>query len=76
MVINIKSKQYYLWRAVDKEGQVLDILMQSRRNESAAEKFFRKLLKPVGFTPHVIITDKLNSYGAAKKKLLKRLDWD
>jgi putative transposase len=45
VVINIKSKQYYLWRAVDKEGQVLDILTQSRRNESAAEKFFRKLLK-------------------------------
>ena len=45
VVIKIKGKQYYLWRAVDKDGQVIDILMQSRRNEAAANKFFRKLLK-------------------------------
>lgn len=74
VVIKIKGQQYYLWRAVDKEGQVLDILMQRRRNEAAADKFFRKLLKPVGFAPRVIITDKLKSYGAAKKKLLKGVE--
>jgi putative transposase len=74
VVIKIKGKQYYLWRAVDKEGQVIDILMQSRRNERAANKFFRKLLKPVGFAPRVIITDKLKSYGAAKRKLLKGVE--
>jgi putative transposase len=50
------------------------ILMQSRRNEAAAEKFFRKLLKPVGLAPRVLITDKLKSYGAAKKKILKGVD--
>ena len=61
VVIKIKGKQYYLWRAVDKEGQVLDILMQSRRNERAAEKFFHKLLKPVGFAARVLITDKLTN---------------
>jgi putative transposase len=74
VVITIKGKQYYLWRAVDKDGQVLDILMQRRRNERAANKFFRKLLKPQGFAPRVIITDKLKSYGAAKRKLLKGVE--
>ena len=74
VVIKINGKQYYLWRAVDKNGQVLDILMQSRRNEKAANKFFRKLLKPQGFAPRVVITDKLRSYGAAMKKILKGVD--
>ena len=69
--IKINGKKYYLWRAVDKNGQVIDILMQRRRNRRAAEKFFRKLLKPQGFTPRVVITDKLRSYGAAMKKVLK-----
>lgn len=55
--IKIKGKQYYLWRAVEKNGQVLDILMQSRRNAAAANKFFRTLLKSQGFSPLVIITD-------------------
>lgn len=70
VVIKIKGKQFYLWRAVDKNGQVLDILMQSRRNTAAASKFFRKLLKSERFAPRVIITDKLKSYGAAKRKIL------
>ena len=72
--IKIKGKQYYLWRAVDKDGQVLDILMQPRRNSAAAHKFFRKLLKSQGFAPRVIITDKLKSYAAAKKKVLKGVE--
>ena len=70
VVIKIKGKQFYLWRAVDKNGQVLDILMQSRRNTAAASKSFRKLLKSERFAPRVIITDKLKSYGAAKRKIL------
>ena len=74
MVIKIKGKQYYLWRAVDKNGQVIDILMQSRRNTAAATKFFRKLLKSQGFAPRVIITDKLKSYGAAKRQILKGVE--
>ena len=71
VVITIKGEQFYLWRAVDQHGTVLDILMQRRRNTAAAYRFFRKLLKSTGFSPRVIITDKLKSYGAAKKKILK-----
>jgi putative transposase len=74
VVIKINGKQYYLWRAVDAEGQVIDILMQSRRNEAAADKFFRKLLKSQKEAPRVIVTDKLKSYGAAKKKILKGVE--
>ncbi|MBV8887880.1 MAG: IS6 family transposase [Chroococcidiopsidaceae cyanobacterium CP_BM_RX_35] len=55
---------------MDSEGNVLDILMQSRRNTKAAKKFFRKLLKKQSFAPRVIVTDKLKSYGAAKREIL------
>ncbi len=74
VVITIKGEQFYLWRAVDQHGVVLDILMQRRRNTAAAKKFFRKLLKPVGFAPRVIITDKLKSYGAAKREILEGVE--
>jgi putative transposase len=57
--LRIKRRIRYLWRAVDQEGMVLDILVQSRRNKAAAKKFFRKLLKGLGYVPRVIITDKL-----------------
>ena len=59
----------YLWRAVDCEGDVLDILLQSRRNKKAALKLIRKLLKKQGFVPDTIVTDKLPSYSAALKNL-------
>ncbi len=72
--VKINGKKYYLWRAVDKHGQVLDILMQTRRNQRAANKFFRKLLKPQAAPPRVVVTDKLRSYGAAMKKILKGVD--
>ena len=68
------SKTSYLWRAVDQEGNVLDILVQSRRNQKAAEKFFRKVLKEYEYVPRVIITDKLPSFGAAKKKVLRSVE--
>ncbi|EFH84809.1 IS6 family transposase [Ktedonobacter racemifer] len=68
--LKINGKQHYLWRAVDQYGNVLDILVQSRRNKHAAKKFFRKLLKRLHHVPRVIITDKLKSYGAAKRELL------
>ncbi len=55
----------YLWRAVDREGEVLNILVQARRNKKAARKLMRKLLKKHGFAPTEIVTDKLRSYGAA-----------
>jgi putative transposase len=66
--LTINGKLQYLWRAVDQDGEVLDILVQSRRNKKAAKKFFRKLLKGLQYVPRVIVTDKLRSYAAAKAK--------
>ena len=63
--VKIQGRQQYLWRAVDEDGDVLDILVQSRRNRRAAERFFRKLLKSQGREPRRLITDKLRSYSAA-----------
>ena len=72
--VTINGKRSYLWRAVDSEGVVLEILVQSRRNKRAALKLMRKLLKKQGLVPDAIITDKLPSYGAALKDLgLSRL---
>lgn len=68
VVVRIKGRTHWLWRAVDGNGDVLDILVQSRRNKAAAMRFFRKLFKAWG-QPRVIITDKLRSYGAAKADL-------
>jgi putative transposase len=68
--LKIRGKTHYLWRAVDQDGNVLDILVQSRRNKQAAKRFFRKLLKGLQYVPRVIITDKLKSYGAAKREIL------
>ncbi len=68
--LTIKGERHYLWRAVDQEGNVLDILVQRRRDKTAAKKFFRKLLKELMYVPRVIVTDKLKSYGAAKRELL------
>ena len=67
--VTINGKRMYLWRAVDCEGEVLDILVQSRRNKKAALKLIRKLLKNQGFVPDSFVTDKLPSYGAALKDL-------
>ncbi len=68
--LTIKGKRHYLWRAVDQEGNVLDILVQRKRDKRAAKKFFRKLLKGLTYVPRVLITDKLKSYGAAKREIL------
>jgi putative transposase len=67
--VRINGKCVYLWRAVDCEGEILDVLVQSRRNKQAALKLMRKLLKSQGFTPAAIVTDKLPSYGAALSDL-------
>src|SRR5882672_4245661 len=72
--ITMNKERHYLWRAVDQDGNVLDILVQSRRNKRAAKKFFRKLLKGCQYVPRVMITDKLASYGAAKKELLRSVE--
>jgi len=68
--LKINGRLHYLWRAVDQDGDVLDILVQSDRDKKAAKKLFRKLLKGLRYVPRVIITDKLRSYGAAKAEVL------
>lgn len=72
-VITIRSRKYWLWRAIDSKGDVLDILVQSRRNTKAADRFFRKLFKQYG-QPRVLVTDKLGSYGAALRQLAPGID--
>src|ERR1700732_3001007 len=69
MVIRIAGKRMYLWRAVDHEGEVLDMLVQRRRDTQAALRLLRKLLRKQGFTPKSLTTDKLGSYGAAFRHL-------
>ncbi len=72
--LTINGKRHYLWRAVDQHGNVLDILVQSRRNKVAAKKFFRKVLKGCQYVPRVLITDKLASYSAAKREVLPSVE--
>lgn len=69
MVVRINGKRMFMWRAVDKEGEVLDVLVQKRRNKKAALKLLRKLLKSQGFAPGAYVTDGLASYPAAMKVL-------
>jgi putative transposase len=72
--IRIRGKLHYLWRAVDQQGNILDVLVQSRRNTKAAKRFFRKLLKGLRYVPRVLVTDKLGSYGAAKRGILPSIE--
>ena len=74
MFIRIRGEQHYLWRAVDQDSHVLDILVQSRRNAKAAKRFFRKLLSGLQYIPRVIVTDKLKSYAAAKREILPGIE--
>jgi putative transposase len=71
--IRIRGVQHYLWRAVDQNGIVLDILVQPRRDAKAAKRFFRRLLKGLQYAPRVIVTDELRSYGVAQRQLLSRV---
>lgn len=70
VLVTINGARYYLWRAVDQDDNVLDILVQSRRNQKAAKKFFRKRLKGLQYVLRVVIADHLKSYGAAKREIL------
>ena len=65
MVISIRGGKYWLWRAVDNEGEVLDFLVQRRRDAQVAKKLMVKLLKKQGFAPSLVVTDRLRSYPAA-----------
>ncbi len=67
--VKIGGKQHYLWRAVDQDGEVVDIYLQKRRDAKAAKRFFRRFLKS-GDTPREIVTDKLRSYGVAHRSLI------
>lgn len=68
--IRIDGQLHYLWRAVDQDGETLDILVQKRKDTKAAKRFFKKLLKKQKQVPHQLITDKLKSYGSAKNELM------
>src|SRR3954452_19702996 len=70
VVITIAGQKHWLWRAVDQDGYVLDVLVQSRRDKKAAKRLLRKLLKKQGRSPRVLITDKLRSYAAAKRAIM------
>jgi len=68
--VSIQGKRRYLWRAVDQDGDVLDVLVQPHRDQRAATRFFRKLLKGLHYVPRLIVTDRLGSYGAARRECL------
>jgi putative transposase len=69
MVVRIAGRRTYLWRAVDHEGEVLDMLVQRRRDSRTALRLMRKLLKKQGFAPKLLVTDKLRSYGSPFRRL-------
>src|SRR3954447_19907305 len=75
VVITIAGKKHWLWRAVDQESFVLDVLVQSRRDKKAAKRLLRKLLKKQGWAPRVLITDKLKSYAAAKREIMPGVEY-
>jgi putative transposase len=72
--LTINGQRQYVWRAVDQHGNVLDILVTSRRDTRAATRFFRKLLKGLEYVPRVLITDKLGSYAAARRRVLHAVE--
>src|SRR5918998_536070 len=72
--VRIRGKLHYLWRAVDQHGNVLDVLVQSRRNTKAAKRFFHKLLKGLCYVPRVMVTNKLGSYAAAKREIVPSVE--
>ncbi len=68
--VKINGKQQYLWRAVDQDGEIVDVFLQSRRDSAAAKRFFKRLLRRHGSEPREIVTDKLRSYGVAHRELI------
>ena len=74
LVVSIAGETHWLWRAVDQNGFVLDVLVQRRRDTRAAQRLMKKLLKTAVTPPRVMITDKLRSYGAARRKMGLQLE--
>ncbi len=70
MFVKIQGKQHYLWRAVDQDGEVVDVFIQKRRDGKAAKRFFRRILKKYHDKPRIIVTDKLRSYRVAHRELM------
>ncbi len=68
--VKIDGKQHYLWRAVDQDGEIVDVYLQKRRDGAAAKRFFKRLLKKHHDEPRKIVTDKLKSYGVAHRELI------
>jgi putative transposase len=68
--VKINGKQHYLWRAVDQDGEVVDVYLQAKRDGTAAKRFFKRLLRSRGDEPRKIVTDKLPSYGVAHRELI------
>ncbi|MEO2181526.1 MAG: IS6 family transposase [bacterium] len=68
--VKISGKQHYLWRAVDQDGEVVDVFLQAQRNARAAKRFFKRILRSHGGEPRKIVTDKLRSYGVAHRELI------
>jgi putative transposase len=69
-IVTVRGERRYLWRAVDQDGDVLDILVQKRKDKQSAVRFFKKLMKGQGCSARKIVTDKLPSYGAARKEIM------
>jgi putative transposase len=74
VVVNIAGKKHWLWRAVDQDGYVLDEIVQDRRNTKAAKRLLTRLMRKQGMVPKRIITDKLASYGAARRQVMPRVE--
>jgi putative transposase len=74
VVISVTGKKHWLWRAVDQEGYVLDEIVQSRRDTTAAKRLLTRLMKKQGIAPKRIITNKLSSYGAARRQVMPRVE--
>jgi len=70
VLVKIRGKQHYLWRAVDQDGEVVDVFLQVRRDGRAAMRFFKRLLKAHRGEPRRVVTDKLRSYGVADRELM------
>jgi len=68
--VKIRGQQKYLWRAVDQDGEVIDVFLQARRDGASAKRFFKRLLRNHGNDPRKIVTDKLKSYGVAHRELI------
>ena len=68
--VRINGKQHYLWRAVDQDGEVVDVYLEAKRDGAAAKRFFRRLIRNNGGAPRKIVTDKLRSYGVAHRELI------